>query len=275
MSYEVLKVDDLKLLISEQYIDLKDSLLESIKNYGVITPIIVAKGVVCDGHKRLIASKKLGIKEIPAVITDGEPVELLFELNDREFNINQISLLIRGLKDNQIANLCKKVGFSNSPQMVYSIKYLSNLLERYPELYEYQLPANIWRELGHLDENLDKYAVDLLKMHGTVSEKRNIAVYLRQAQRRGELPDSIRAEKAEDVFPLLQKTAQPRQTKAYEKFEKAIENIDLPNNASVRIDPTFSQPGVTLTLSVIRSELEKIEQTKKAIQKLFDEVPEL
>ena len=58
-------------------------------------------------------------------------------------------------------------------------------------------------------------------------------------------------------------------------FEKAIENINLPNNPSLKIDPTFSQPGVTVTLSLIRSELEKIEETKKAIQKLFNEVPEL
>ena len=275
MSYEILKINDLKLLIPEEYVESKDKLLDSIKSYGIITPIVVAKGIVCDGHKRVAACKKLGIEEIPVVTADGEPVDLLFELNDREFNINQIALLIKGLSDKQIADLCKKVGYSNSPQMVFAIKYLSDLLEKTPELYEYQLPANIWRELGHLGDSLDKYAYDLLKMHGTVSEKRNIAVFLHQAQRRGELPDSIKAEKAEDVFPMLKKTAQPRQTDAYEKFEKAIGKIDLPNNATLKIDPTFEQPGVTVTLSLIRSELEKIEQTKCAIQKLFDEVPEL
>lgn len=275
MSYEVEKIDNIKLLIPDKFIVFNEKLLESIKSYGVISPVVIAKGVLCDGHKRILACKELGIKNIPVVLVEGEPVELLFELNDREFNINQVAILTKDLTDNQIVNLCKKVGFSSSPQMLFAIKYLASLLDKSPELYGHQLPANIWRELGHLGENIDKYAYDLLMMHGTVSEKRNIAVYLHQAQRRGELPDSIKAEKATDIFPLLQKTAQPRQSEAYEKFEKAIENINLPNNASLKIDPTFSQPGVTLTLSIIRSELEKIEETKKAIQKLFKEVPEL
>ncbi len=275
MFYGIKNINEIELLISENYIELPEKLLNSIKVYGIISPIVLAKDMVCDGHKRILACKKLGIKEIPVIVVDGDPVDLLFELNDREFNINQIAILTKGLTDNQILNLCKKVGFSSSPQMVFAIKYLSSLLEEAPELYEHQLPANIWRELGHLGVNIDKYAYDLLMMRGTVSEKRNIAVFLHQAQRRGELPDSIKAEKAEDIFPLLQKTAQPRKTEAYEKFEKAIENINLPNNASLKIDPTFSQPGVTVTLSLIRSELEKIEETKKAIQKLFNEVPEL
>jgi hypothetical protein len=39
--------------------------------------------------------------------------------------------------------------------MVLAVKLLSGLLENAPELYSYDMPANIWRELGHLGEDID------------------------------------------------------------------------------------------------------------------------
>lgn len=268
-------INDFKLLIPKEFISLNEELIHSIKTRGIIVPIVVSDGFVCDGHKRILACEKLGINRLPVVFAEGSPAELLFELNDREMRVNEIALLSKKLSDKQIADICKKADFSNSPQMVFAVKYLSGLLEKAPELYAYELPANIWRELGHLGEDIAKYALDLLKMQGTVGEKRNIASFLRQAQRRGELPESIKAEKAAEILPLLQKTAQPRRTQAYEKYERALENIVLPGSASLKIDPTFAQPGVNLNISLKRSELYKLEDAKTALEKLFKEVPEL
>ena len=268
-------INDFRLLIPLEFIKVKEDLIESIKTRGIISPVVVADGMVCDGHKRVAACIRLGIKRLPVVYANGNPAELLFELNDREFCINEIALLCKNISDKQIADICKKAGLSTSPQMVFAVKYLSGLLEKAPELYSYELPANIWRELGHLGENIDKYAKDLLEMQGTVSEKRNIASFLRQAQRRGELPDSIKAEKTVEILPLLQKTAQPRRTQAYEKFEKAVETIEFPTSMNVKIDSTFAQPGVTINMSITRSELSRLDDAKTALEKLFKEVPEL
>ncbi len=269
------EINEFKLLIPKEFIKVKEELIESIKTRGIITPVVVSDGFVCDGHKRIAACRKLGMNRVPVVYAKGKPVELLFELNDREFNLNELALLCKNLSDKEIANVCKKAGLSNSPQMVFAVKYLSDLLEKAPDLYSYDMPANIWRELGHLGEDLDKYARDLLVMQGTVGEKRNIAAFLRQAQRRGELPESIKAEKTAEILPLLQKTAQPRRTQAYEKYERAMENIVLPGSAVVKIDSTFAQPGVNLNISIKRSELYKLDDAKTALEKLFKEVPEL
>ena len=268
-------INEFKLLIPKEFISLNEDLIQSIKSRGIIVPVVISDGFVCDGHKRILACEKLGINRLPVVFAEGNPAELLFELNDREMRVNEIALLCKDLSDKQIADICKKANLSNSPQMVHAVKYLSSLLEKAPELFSYDMPANIWRELGHLGDDIAKYACDLLKMQGTVSEKRNIAAFLRQAQRRGELPDSIKAEKTAEILPLLQKTAQPRRTQAYEKYERALENIVLPGSASLKIDPTFAQPGVNLNISLKRSELYKLEDAKKALEKLFKEVPEL
>lgn len=275
MNYEQFKLNDLKTLIPEKYIEYKEKLYESINNHGVISPIVIANNYICDGHKRFIISKKLGFNTIPAIFINGDPIELLFELNDRDFNINILALLSKNLSDSKISKICDNAGLSSSPQMIFALKYLSSLLEKNPELFHMILPSNIWRELGHLENDIDKYAYDLITMQGTVGEKRNIVAFLRQAKRRNELPASIKAEKATDILPILEKATQPRRTEAYEKYENALGDIDLPKSANIKIDPTFSQPGVTVTLSVIRSELDKIEQTKQAIEKLFNKVPEL
>lgn len=269
------EISGLNLLISEKFISYKEELEVSIKNLGIISPIVVANGIVCDGHRRVAACLKLGINDIPVIEIKGDPVELLFELNDREFDINTVAVLTKNLSDKQIAKACKKAGFSDSPQMVFAVKYLAELLEKDSDAFNYQMPANIWRELGHLGDSIGKYSSDLLKMSGTVGEKRNIAAFLRQAQRRGELPESIKAENAAEILPLLQKTAQPRRTEAYEKYEKAVAAIEFPNGVSLKIDPTFAQPGVVVTVPVMANDLEKLDRTKQSLVELFKAVPEL
>lgn len=48
-----------------------DAVVESIKQYGFKVPVIIdGGGVLVTGHTRLKAAKKLGLKEIPAVIAD-------------------------------------------------------------------------------------------------------------------------------------------------------------------------------------------------------------
>lgn len=269
------EITELKTILDNKFISTDAALIESIKKLGVITPLIVSNGIVCDGHRRLKVCRELGIKEVPVTEVSGEPVELFIELNNREFDANTVSILSKNLSDEKIAYLCKKAGFSDSPQMVNSLKILGGILDKKPELFPVKLPANIWREMGHLGSLMEKYSEDLLIMAGTVSEKRNIATFLRQAQRRNELPESIKAQNAADIIPLLQKTAQPRRTEAFAKYEKAVAVISFPKGAALKIDPTFAQPGVILTIPVSGNELDKLDRAKESLAELFKAVPEL
>lgn len=270
-----MNITQLQPLIPFETITPSQNLLDSISRYGVLSPVMVVGDVICDGHRRVAACLKLGINEIPVLKINGNPVELFFELNNREFDVNQVSLLTSGLSDKEISLICDKVGFSDSPQMVAAIKYLSQLLKNKPELLDYQLPANIWRELGHLGDSISLYAEDLMRLPGTVGEKRNIAAFLRQAKRRNELPTSIKADNASKLLPILQKTAQPRRTEAFEKYEKALSDVDFPSGVSIKIDPTFAQPGVSITANIKRNELDKLEKTVNSLESLFKAVPEL
>ena len=49
----------------------------------------------------------------------------------------------------------------------------------------------------------------------------------------------------------------------------------LPPTAQLRIDPTFSQPGVQLTINLTRNHLDRLDQAKAAVNEIFAAVPEL
>lgn len=48
-----------------------DNVAESIKQYGFVQPVVVDRaGVIVIGHCRVLAAKKLGMKEVPCVCVD-------------------------------------------------------------------------------------------------------------------------------------------------------------------------------------------------------------
>lgn len=68
-----LKVEELIPYINNprNNIDAVDKVAASIKEFGFKVPIVIDKdNVVVTGHTRLLASKKLGLKEVPCVIAD-------------------------------------------------------------------------------------------------------------------------------------------------------------------------------------------------------------
>lgn len=87
-----------------------DELAQSIKEHGVIQPIIVVKKdkyyQIIAGERRWRAAKKAGIKEIPAIIRDDEEqinsqVSLIENIQRQDLNPLEEALAIRKLMDEQ------------------------------------------------------------------------------------------------------------------------------------------------------------------------------
>ena len=71
-----------------------DKVASSIAEFGFKNPIIIDKNnVVINGHTRLLASKKLGLKEVPVVIkelTDAQVAEIALVENLQRENLNPV-----------------------------------------------------------------------------------------------------------------------------------------------------------------------------------------
>lgn len=85
-----------------------DELAESIKRYGVIQPIIVVKKEdyyeIVAGERRWRASKKAGLKEIPAIVREGDErknkeIALIENVQREDLNAYEKALGIKELMD--------------------------------------------------------------------------------------------------------------------------------------------------------------------------------
>ncbi len=86
-----------------------EELAESIKRYGVIQPIIVVKKEdyyeIVAGERRWRASKKAGLKEIPAIVREGtdrhnKEIALIENIQREDLNAYEKALGIKELMDN-------------------------------------------------------------------------------------------------------------------------------------------------------------------------------
>ena len=55
---------------------LDDPFVASIKEHGIIQPLIVNDGVLVAGHRRLAAAEQLGLSEVPIVLMDLDPEDV-------------------------------------------------------------------------------------------------------------------------------------------------------------------------------------------------------
>ena len=106
--------------------DALNELAESIKNYGVFTPIIVKKSIrgydLIAGERRLRASKIAGMETIPAIVkdyTDDQMREISLLENLQRENLTAIELAwaYKGIIDNldiRQEDLAQKIGKSRS-----------------------------------------------------------------------------------------------------------------------------------------------------------------
>jgi hypothetical protein len=236
----------------------------------------VCNGILCDGHRRLIACKEAGKTSILCLETAGVAGLLFAELNShRELSASEAAAVFKKLTPADQSAFLSQAGLSESPQMRLALDFIAENILTSPELLSHSMPVNVWRELAHLGDAINRFARPLLTLSGTAAEKRNIAALLRQAQRRNELPEVLPGNTAAEVIAGMQKIAQPRRSTALEKFQLELARADLPAGAALKIDPTFSQPGIHISLQITRNHIERIDQTRKAVESIFAAVPEL
>ncbi|MBF0100201.1 MAG: ParB/RepB/Spo0J family partition protein [Desulfobacterales bacterium] len=127
-------------------------MVESIKNKEVIEPIIITQDyVIICGHQRYNASKKLGLKEIPAIIREVkdqielEQIMCHENLNRRHLSILGMAKVVKRLYD--IYEIDRKGGKHNNQ---FSREYICRELNMDEvTLSRYRTIADVKVEIGH------------------------------------------------------------------------------------------------------------------------------
>ncbi len=165
-----------------------DDLAQSIKLHGVISPITVIKTEMdlyklCYGERRYRASKKAGLKTIPAIVIDTliddiKEKQLVENVQRSELNVNEIADTIQYLideKKQKKKNIAKSLSKSNAYVTLY---YNFSKIE--PDIKELLLSKSkditliveINKFLTNAEPNIYAMALDYLKSIDTIN--RNI-----------------------------------------------------------------------------------------------------
>jgi ParB family chromosome partitioning protein len=159
-----------------------DELVESIKEYGIIQPLIVSKSdsgyELIAGERRLRASTKLGLKEVPAILREAheqEKLEIALIENIQREDLNPIDLahayrrLIDEFNITQDA-MAKRVSKSR-PSITNTLRLLTLPDEIQTALVEGKITEGHAKYLVGLDTDVKQLNLFRKIMHNNLSVK--------------------------------------------------------------------------------------------------------
>lgn len=168
--------------------DKLQELAESIKEHGVIQPIIVSKKEdyyqIVAGERRWRASKKVGLKTIPAIVRDYDEkkireISLIENIQRQNLNPLETAKAIKELMDEHDMtqdDIAKTLGKSRS-SIANTLRVL-NLDERVQEMIENgQISEGHARTLASIESPAKQYklALDIVSMDLNVRDAENYA----------------------------------------------------------------------------------------------------
>lgn len=189
-----------------------DELANSIKNYGVLQPIIVEnKGKyyqIIAGERRWRASKKAGLKEIPCLVRDedeqrNKEISLIENIQRENLNPIEKALGYKELMDNynlRQQDLADKLGLSRS--YVANTLRILNLDKRVIELVlDGKLTEGHCRSLMSITDGEKQYktALKIIENSGTVSDIERLVKNDKKNSKKNKKYDAI-CRDIEDTF---------------------------------------------------------------------------
>ncbi len=181
-----------------------DELADSIKRYGVIQPIIVVKKddyyEIVAGERRWRASKKAGLKEIPAIVREGDDrknkeIALIENVQREDLNAYEKALGIRelmdeyGLTQQEVAEILGK-----SRSSIANTVRILNLDERVLELVKQgKLAEGHARTLLAIEDKDKQYktALQMLERGSTVRDFEKRVNYKKNMKKKDEKYEAI------------------------------------------------------------------------------------
>ncbi|MBO5479260.1 MAG: ParB/RepB/Spo0J family partition protein [Clostridia bacterium] len=181
-----------------------EELAESIKRYGVIQPIIVVKKdnyyEIVAGERRWRASKKAGLKEIPAIVREGDDrknkeIALIENVQREDLNAYEKALGIKelmdeyGLTQQEVAEILGK-----SRSSIANTVRLLNLDERVLELVKQgKLAEGHARTLLAIEDKDKQYqmAVKMIEKGATVRDFEKNVNYKKNMKKKDEKYEAI------------------------------------------------------------------------------------
>ncbi|MBP9560853.1 MAG: ParB N-terminal domain-containing protein, partial [Syntrophorhabdaceae bacterium] len=264
LTLEEIALEDKTLCLSYPLSD--DGLTESIRDIGIIQPLIVCAPKpykVVTGFKRLESARSLGLKELPCIIIaeTEQKNAMLMAVHDnisRGFNTVEKAHCIHkmmqiGFSEEEIYNIMSILGLGRHDAVMKNLigvacaeKNLKDFIVRYRLSMK-----NIYYLLWFKPDERDSIIGFLSSVSFTDSLLREILQLLCLIRmKKGGLPldeldmagDAIEARK------ILKRHVNPGITFLEEEFKRLKQMCSFPKNIDIKIDPFFEKEYIDITI---------------------------
>jgi ParB/RepB/Spo0J family partition protein len=283
VSVESIDYHDRSFCIS--YPVLHDRLIESIKQFGILSPLIVlgpAPFRLVTGFRRLEAARQLGLTEIPCFIDDlGAPGALLLAIHDnipRSLNLVEKALCVEkiirvGIEQEQREAIMKTLGLQPHER---TTNLLLSLAQSEEELKTFVAGHNVAiHELGLLlsfpGEVRSRLIASLAPIHLTSSLLREIIELARLLFIKKEtVPfESIAGlTNGDEIKVILKRETYPLLTDLEDRLKAIKGAVGLPLHISILTDPYFERSDLEIRIKA-RDEGEVRDSVNK-LQRITD-----
>ena len=283
VSVESIDYQDRSFCIS--YPILHDPLVTSIKQFGILSPLIVlgpAPFRVVTGFRRLEGARHLGIGEIPCFIeTMNEREALLLAIHDnlpRPLNVVEKALCVEkitntGLDKAKSEAILKAMGLQFHAKMINLFLALAQSEETTKAFVARHNPAA--HELGLLFsfplETRSRLISVLTPIHLTSSLLREMIELARLLFiKKGGIPfaDVEGLTRGDDVKAVLKREAYPLLTHMEERLKAAKEAMHLPPRIAITTDPYFERSSIDIRIAAQNQE--EIQDSINKLQSITD-----
>jgi len=272
-------VNDFRCLLPPEAVaEITDSLVKSIKEFGVISPIAVLENTVVDGHRRLACMKMLGINNVAVSSLNGTPWSLYWQLNiNRSWNLVEMALVCKNLPAAEMKKFLVSRSMKHSPHLEQCLFWIADHPNAWASVLDGSVSMAMLRDLSHLGTFMGEAFSLLASLTATSAERRMIAGLLRRILGKGlKLPfERIKELSVAEILSVLLELLEPRRTAVAKKFTEFYKQISWPKGVRLEVDPVFEEPGITLHMQVRRNQRNRIQEVANGLDQLFELVQEL
>ncbi len=262
-----------KYLVPLNYLLIEENLKNSIREFGLLNPIILSKGKIVDGIKRHYLCKKFK-KKIFFQELEKDTNFLRLQLNlNRNWTLPEIAYIYLNSSQEFKKSLCFYLGIKEFPKLEEIFKLLISSKFSIKNSILGKLNISILNDLIIWEKDSRKILEKFLKVKGTYSELKNLSILLKKAKIEGKEIKKFK-KNAKEMELELKKILYPKYFKDLKKFQNFTKELKIPKEIKLEPAPFFEESYINFSFKLNKKNKEKIYkwffENKGNIEKLIE-----
>ena len=250
----------LKPLIPLEMIPESAALEASIRQVGVLKPLMMNGPFVVDGLRRLKAAMHLKLAGVPVAETPLEPYAARLHFNlMRPWTLAELCLWHAGAPEEFSDEGLKLLGKHPTPELKRGLMLLAQCPSALAEAASDRINLGMLKDLVLLGPRSPEALERLARTQATVGQRREIAFLLKILfLQKKDLRSNDWPPRGDETITLLKARARPELEAHLAEFRRILKNLTFRKGVAIRAPEAFEEPGFFLDLHVTNDNIAEI-----------------